>query len=378
MAGSMKDAITQVEIKNFKSIKDLTFEARKVNLFIGEPNVGKSNIIEALSLFSVPMGGTNDKRIKEFIRFRELRNLFYENNTSNLININLSYASTPKKQAYLSYYDLYAVFELLIYFPGQSAFENRLPSIKSLRDKLNAFESVMEEGVKLATENQWYFSQIYENGIMKGERLFFPPNNDIYKCNLLRYIFDKDQQYNTRVGLFLLPPDGRNLVKILHNYPDLINEIQPFFEKYGYELLLNLGNFEFELQRRVGKAVFKYPYELTADTLQRIIFYLAAVETNQNSVILLEEPETHSFPPYIKMLADRISQHETNQFFIATHSPYLLETLIENTPAEDIAVYITYYKDYQTKLKLLAADDLRDVLDSSVDIFFNLDRYLEE
>lgn len=38
-------------IKNFKSVKNLSLECKKVNLFIGEPNVGKSNIIEALGFF---------------------------------------------------------------------------------------------------------------------------------------------------------------------------------------------------------------------------------------------------------------------------------------------------------------------------------------
>ena len=42
--------INQVNIKNFKSIKDLTMSCKKLNVFIGEPNSGKSNIIEALSL----------------------------------------------------------------------------------------------------------------------------------------------------------------------------------------------------------------------------------------------------------------------------------------------------------------------------------------
>ena len=40
-----------LEIKNFKSIKELKLNTKKVNLLIGKPNVGKSNILEALGLF---------------------------------------------------------------------------------------------------------------------------------------------------------------------------------------------------------------------------------------------------------------------------------------------------------------------------------------
>ena len=44
--------INTLEINRFKSIKSLTLDCRKINLFIGEPNTGKSNILEALGLWS--------------------------------------------------------------------------------------------------------------------------------------------------------------------------------------------------------------------------------------------------------------------------------------------------------------------------------------
>jgi len=34
-----------VEIKNFKSIKDLRLDCKRVNVFIGKPNVGKSVVV---------------------------------------------------------------------------------------------------------------------------------------------------------------------------------------------------------------------------------------------------------------------------------------------------------------------------------------------
>ena len=44
--------INELEIHNFKSIKDLTLPCKRFNIFIGEPNTGKSNILEALGLVS--------------------------------------------------------------------------------------------------------------------------------------------------------------------------------------------------------------------------------------------------------------------------------------------------------------------------------------
>ncbi len=44
-----------VEIKNFKSIKDLRLDCKRVNIFIGKPNVGKSNILEALGMLGAEL-----------------------------------------------------------------------------------------------------------------------------------------------------------------------------------------------------------------------------------------------------------------------------------------------------------------------------------
>lgn len=45
--------IDKLSIKNFKSIKSLSTDCKRINLFIGEPNSGKSNIREALGLLSL-------------------------------------------------------------------------------------------------------------------------------------------------------------------------------------------------------------------------------------------------------------------------------------------------------------------------------------
>ena len=77
----------------------------------------------------------------------------------------------------------------------------------------------------------------------------------------------------------------------------------------------------------------------------------------------MEEPEAHAFPFYTKYSAELIALDDSNLYFITTHNPYFLLTLIEKTPKKDLAVYNTYYDGYQTKAKKLSEKKLQEVLD---------------
>lgn len=44
--------ISRLSLERFKSVRALALECRRVNLFIGAPDTGKTNILEALCLLS--------------------------------------------------------------------------------------------------------------------------------------------------------------------------------------------------------------------------------------------------------------------------------------------------------------------------------------
>ncbi len=76
--------IENLTIRNFKSIKSLELECRRINIFIGEPNTGKSNILEAIGFLSyLGHGGS----LQEFIRFETLPNIFFNMALENEIEI---------------------------------------------------------------------------------------------------------------------------------------------------------------------------------------------------------------------------------------------------------------------------------------------------
>lgn len=74
-------------IRNFKSIRQVSIEnCARINLILGKPNTGKSNFLEALSLFSLPFLRESQKqKITGMIRCENLPELFHFGNTKDPI-----------------------------------------------------------------------------------------------------------------------------------------------------------------------------------------------------------------------------------------------------------------------------------------------------
>src|SRR3984885_12655075 len=90
----MENMIKSLQIKNFKSIKDLNLNCKRINIFVGKPNTGKSNILEALSLFSIPYDYIGHKILQNCIRYEQFDNLFYDNEPSQAIEVITDFGST--------------------------------------------------------------------------------------------------------------------------------------------------------------------------------------------------------------------------------------------------------------------------------------------
>lgn len=318
--------IKNLEVKNFKSIKHLKLDCKRVNVFIGKPNTGKSNILESVGIFSTPYDD-----FKSFIRFENITNLFYDQDIEAKIEIkadNIYCEITFKEER----------------FVGKGG------------DK---------EGKIFSFNFEYDFNGRGSSGRSQTLSPF-----KFYKFEVMS-VFQK------RESNFLLPPKGENLLSILITNKVLRKTVADLLSDFDLRIVLKPQETKIEVQKEVDDVIISYPYSLVSDTLQRVIFYLAAIETNKDSIIILEEPEAHAFPFYTKILAERIALDKTNQYFIATHNPYILSSILEKTPMKDIGIFITYYEDYQTKVKPITEEEMPQILDLDASIFFNLDKFLE-
>ena len=322
--------ITKLSVSNFKSIQQLDIDCKKVNLFIGEPNTGKSNILESLALMS---WCSNTGEMSDFVRFQTQDNLFYDGLLDYVIHISLS-ISQGKPNC-----DLY---------------------IRFLDDKFRFFKKPNDEP---------FITMDYKGGMSRS--MIYDDN-----ANIKFYRFKDKQKYDEKEPGILKPPDGTNLFSVVFGSENLRETMKEFFKKYGLRLVLRPQERLFELQKQKDDLVFSIPYSLSSDTLRRIIFYTVAIDSNKNSTLVFEEPESNSFPYYTKYLGERIALDETNQFFIATHNPYLLSAIIEKSRKEDVQVFITYFKDFQTHVKPLSPDNVVELMEA--DPFFNIEHFIEE
>lgn len=360
----MKKAIKNLEIKNFKSIRHVELECGRINIFIGKPNVGKSNILEALSLYNVPKVFS----IKDFIRFNTFDNLFHYRSFNNPIDISSELGSILIK--YLSESEDFGLF-----ISKTKNFDEILINGNSGSVNMQIGQIISDKG--LPEMDLLYYSSFDNMGKRRNEKLINPL--EVQKP-VRKYLFHKEKSVSNfnQEDVFLTPPYGTNLTSILESNKELQDEISSFFKEYDLEFVLDRFNKKIEVQRRIENFVDKIPYNLTADTLQRIIFHYAAIESNKDSILLFEEPENHSFPPYIRSLAEKIVESKDNQFFITTHSPYLFNTLISDTKKGEVAVFITTFDNHETKVKKLSEEELSKILDYGVDVFFNLKHFENE
>ncbi len=344
--------INTLEINRFKSVKSLTLNCRKFNLFIGEPNTGKSNILEALGLWSFMRHGDPDgSNAKEFFRFESTLNLFCDEAIDEPLEIRCD--------------------SLKFSLRGSSrSITGWLETVDTLETWVPSFETTVtrdpgEMCGRLSGDHD-HIRPISEMPMDINHRI---AEVKFYRFRMLETF---DQPWSD----FLLPPSGDNLMSLLVAHRELRTAVNNPFRTRGLRLGLRPQENKIEVIKSLeDDIIISHPYSLASETFQRLTFYQAAILSNRDSVLVFEEPESHSFPYHTKFLAEQIALDENgNQYFIATHNPYFLLPVLEKANREDVAVHIVYYEDYQTKTRELAPDHLAEL--AEVDVFTNLERYL--
>ncbi len=319
-------------------------DCSRINIFIGKANTGKSNILEALGLFSSIRFNryTSDKQhiSKDIVRYEHFMNFFYDNNTNNIAAITV---------------------------------DNSQILISSERDKyhfklerIDLIDKRKEKAIIISYVDQRSPSDF--QGTMEGF-------DDLYPV-IKFYRYKQLTDFKAHETKYLLPPLGNNLVNLLRVNKKIRTALSDILNPFGFKIYVRPADKKIEIVKLDADLFVGFSLNLTAETIQRLFILIPAILSNKESILVFEEPETHLFPFYTKYIAETIAiDKSNNQYFISTHSPYLLASLVDKTPRKDLRVFLTYYEDYETKVHCMTEKQMEEVLDWD-NIFFNLKKYI--
>ncbi len=335
------EKIKQIEISNFKSIKHLKIDGcNTINIFVGMPNAGKSNILEAMSLSYLVYPDLNDK-FNDFIRYDKFTDLFFEGNNN---NGDLSNRILINKSSHF----LQIIDKQNLQITHFKDIDNYVDTIYDLDGNQNGQKHKLQNG-----------------SIIKFRIRSYKFNANVIKRDSDTYSYD-----------VLSPIFGSNLGEIISSNPELRKYVNQLFSQNNLKLLIDKSSYELKIFKEYQDGtVFTLPYNMIADTLQRLIFYKAAIMSNENAVLLFEEPEAHCFEPYILEFTNAIKyDKKDNQYFIVTHSDYIIQEFLRDEESkQNTNIYLVNNVDGETQVKLLDKAKNDDVYEYGMNLFFNFE-----
>lgn len=374
--------LDRFEIKNFRSIKDMTINIEERNgkkclILVGKNEAGKSNILKAVSAvfgqyeISIKDQNKNASDNKYYIRaiFKLEENDFNVLETGLFEEYNIKDTNIFQNNLDIKNFIKEAFDEILLIIKIDDNEEPRLTywNYKTLDKKYKILSSVYyEQNSKQITVSS------KENSI--GSELLINDLKNIILTNIKNYIIDIEELYNNMIfweynDQYLLPSslnieDFKNDPDIciplknifyLNNIIDIEQDIEnaskkdkglhSFLERISKEatkefrkIWPDLNNIEFIIRKdgeefdiRIKEKEF-YSNEDRSDGFKRFIAILlmlsieSRTQEANNRLILFDEPDAFLYPTSARFLKEELLKISENSIVIySTHSPFMID-----------------------------------------------------
>ena len=367
--------ISNIEIKNFKSFRDVSVDLNNLNVLIGACSSGKTNFIEIFKFLkdiSIDFNNAVNIHAGSF-----LQNFTSIDNDENVcVKISFGDDSYENTNFYLSNFknssnkEFDLQFRKIIYEISFNFNNNKCKILNENVEfhfdiKNNEDNSIFENELYIKNNNGKITSDLKHETILKvsdliPESLLYFAENTFNKSNvpiinsslstvpvpwkmlfneILFYDFDPKfcKNINKHNGNIKLTELGENLPFVLDNiltsdkrkFLNLVNILFPDIKEVDVDKITEDTKI-FTIQESYSNYIVPAP--LVSDGTSNSIALLIAIFFEESNNVLIEEPERNIHPSllnkFVYLLKDA-SQHK--QIIVTTHSPELLKNMDLNT-----------------------------------------------
>ncbi len=362
--------ILDLNIKGYRSLKEVTWQPGALNVIIGPNGSGKSNLLRFLELISVSAQGRLGKHIQAL---GGMEAILWDGRAS-AISFGCTYKFLEEESS---------IYELQLARIGLTSSyiiqEEALSTITPRQE--HALVQIARAGLKgrvLSEAGQLMPVQVVflneEESLLSTRALGMDLDIQTLQTFLLnwRIYHDIDVSQSAPLRQSALArterwvdSDGQNLIQVLHT---LYNENRDFKNAINAAMRAAFGD-DFEellfppaadnrIQMRVRWKSLKREQsaaDLSDGTLRFLLLLTILANPFAEELIAIDEPEAGLHPAMLPIIAEyAVDASARSQIIFTTHSPQFLDAFTDTKPTTTVA----RWQDGETKLNILQGDQL--------------------
>ncbi|MFL6197004.1 MAG: AAA family ATPase [Thermoanaerobaculia bacterium] len=359
--------IKVLSVSGFRSLRDVEWLPRDLNVLIGPNGSGKSNLLQVLDLLQKAAAG---KLSEEILRQGGIVPLLYDERAQTISWI-LKTTSATEEGRFL--------YHLTLQRLGlTSSFRIRDEILKGDRTRLLERDTQHINVIDRLGTSINLGSLVPEDEAALS-RLDIPTVSSPEASEFHRRVLGWDVYHNFRVDRDAplrqaavarlerkIAPDGQNLIPVLHTLYSGNREFKGSVDAamraaFGteYEELVFPPAADQRVQLRIRWRSLKTEQSaanLSDGTLRFLLLLAILANPEPGDLIAIDEPETGLHPGMFPIIAElATAASERTQMIFTTHSPQFLDAFREKTPTTTVAEWV----DGETRLSVLDGDDLQ-------------------
>ncbi len=322
--------VSNIIIRNFKSIKELNLPLNKTNVLIGPNGAGKSNFVQFFDL----LGNIISHNLQQYVAKNEGADnfLFLGRKNSESFSGNISFENRARYE-----FELAGTVGNKLYFNKEVVWHQE--QIKDEPDELSIANGNMETNLIELQMTKNYINSIVQMIHSIGNIKSYHFNDTSSTSNIRKECDIHDNRSfrgdaaNLPAYLYLLREQFNDYLKRIEN---TIKLIAPFFEKFQLEPSA-LNNEKIRLEwKHFGSDKYFNANHLSDGTLRMICFITLLLQPNPPDTIIIDEPELGLHPAAIELLSSLIKSvaKKGKQIICSTQSV----TFLNHFEPEDIIV----------------------------------------